>query len=95
MGRHYKVPPALILVSVDVITPRPANAFPNMLAANVTKNIKMNTPFCSFGSFLIISLITFTNNPDSSSDLIFSLYLPFLNLKLLMLLCLIHQFSFE
>ena len=40
-----------------------------MLAANVPDNIGINHSFCSFSSFLIISLICFISNPDSSIDL--------------------------
>ena len=39
------------------------------LAANVPSGVGRNLPFCSFVSFLIISLIPFTINPHSSSDL--------------------------
>ena len=55
--------------SIAVITPFPVNAFPNILAANIFNNIGRTPPFCSFGSFLIVSLIPFISNPDSLSDL--------------------------
>ena len=55
--------------SLALITPLPDNAFPNILAANVPNNIERSTPFCYFASLLIVSLIPFVSNPDSSSDL--------------------------
>ena len=36
-----------------------------MLAVNGPNNIGWNPPFCFFASFLVVSLITFVNNPDS------------------------------
>ena len=62
MRWHYNFSPALI-------TPFPAKAFPNTLAANFPTNIERNPPFYSFILFLIVSLIPFTSNPDSSIDL--------------------------
>ena len=59
--------------SPALITPRPANAFPNILAANVPNNIERNPPLCSLASFLIVLLIPFINNYDSSSDLTISI----------------------
>ena len=55
----------------DLITPRSVNTFPNKLAANVPGN----SPFYCFAYFyfllfLIVSLIPFDSNSDSSSNLI-------------------------
>ena len=61
----------LAVVSPVLITPLPANIFPNILAANVPNNILRNPPFCAFASFLIVSLTPFNNNPESSKDLTF------------------------
>ena len=88
--------------SQALITPLPLNALPNTLAANVANNIGGNTPFCSFVSFLIVSLIYFTSNPNSLSDLTILIISPFHHLKLLKLLyvklslkdVLIHKFYF-
>ena len=55
--------------SPALITPFPVNALPNKLAANVPNSIETNPPFCSFASYLIVPLIPFINNPDSSSGL--------------------------
>ena len=55
--------------SSALITPCPANTFPKILAANVPNNIERNPLFCSFVSFLIVSLIPLINDPDSSSYL--------------------------
>ena len=54
----------MIVSSPALITPRPINAFPHILAANVPNNIGRNPPLCSF-----VSLIPFISNPDFSSDL--------------------------
>ena len=59
--------PVLILPLSALIIPRPDNAFPNILAANVLHNIGRNLFF--FYSFLVVSLIPFIINLDSSSDL--------------------------
>ena len=69
MGQHKKFSPALITPSPALITPFPVNALPNKLSANVPNNIGRNPPFCSFLSFLIVSLTPFTSNPDFSSYL--------------------------
>ena len=62
--------PALNTPSPALITLHPANnAFPNILAANVPDNNPRNLPLFSFTSFLIVPLIPFISNPDSSSDL--------------------------
>ena len=50
------------------ITSFPVNAFPNILVGNVLNNIGRNPPFCSLESFLIVSIIPFINDSDSSSD---------------------------
>ena len=42
----------------------------NILTANICNDIENNSVFCSFASFLFVSLIHFINNPGSSSDLI-------------------------
>ena len=85
MGWHEKFYPAFMTPLSALITPFPVNALPNKLAANVPNSIGRNPCFCYFVSFLIVLVIPFTINPDSSSDLTFSLYLPFLHSKLLML----------
>ena len=51
------------------IVPLPVKRFPNKLAPKVPNNILKNPPFFSFASFLIVALIPFINNPDSSRDL--------------------------
>ena len=43
--------------------------FPNKLAPKLPNKIPRNLPFCSFASFLIVSLTPFINKPDSSKDL--------------------------
>ena len=68
MGPHQKFPPALIVPSPRLITRLLVNGLPNILAANFPNNIGRNPPFYSFTSFLIVSLIAFSNNPVSSSD---------------------------
>ena len=44
--------------------------FSNIPAANIYNDIESNSVFCSFASFLFVSLIHFINNPGSASDLI-------------------------
>ena len=61
------------------------NAFPNIIAVNVPNIIQKNSPSCSFALFLIVSLISFINNPDFLSDLTILLCFPFLCSRLLML----------
>ena len=68
MGQHCKFSPVLITRSSAFITLSLVNALYNKPAANVPNSIERNTPF--FLLFLIISLIHFTSNPHSSSDLI-------------------------
>ena len=60
---------ALIVSLPALITPHPVNAFPNILAANVPNNIRRDPPFYHFNLLLIVSLIPFTINRDSSKDL--------------------------
>ena len=55
--------------SPALITSLPVNALPNKLVANVPNIVGRNPPFYPFVSFLIVSLIPFTSNPDSSNDL--------------------------
>ena len=66
------------MASLALITPLPVNALPNILAVNVPNSILKNLPFCYFVSFLIVSLIPFTSNPDSSSDLTILIIFPIL-----------------
>ena len=40
--------------------------FPNKRAPNIPNNALANLPFCSFTSFLTVSLTSFINKPDSS-----------------------------
>ena len=56
-------------IKIFGITYFPANVFPYILASNVPNNIEINPLFCTFTSCLIVSLIHFITNPDSSSDL--------------------------
>ena len=53
--------------SPTLIVPLPVDRFPNKLVPNVHNNILRNPPFCSFASFLIISLTPFINKADSLS----------------------------
>ena len=48
------------------MVPLPVNRFPSKLSPNVPDSILGNSLFCYFASFLIVSLIPFINNPDSS-----------------------------
>ena len=50
-------------------TPLPVNILPNKLATIVSINVGGNPPFGSFVSFLIVSPISFTSNPGTSSYL--------------------------
>ena len=54
------------------ITPCPANAFPNILAANIPNSVGRNPPFVFFVSFLNVSLTSFMNKLDSFSDFFFT-----------------------
>ena len=58
------------MLSPTVNVPLLVNEFPNKLAPNFPNNIQRNPHFCSFASFLIVSLKLFINKPDSSRDLI-------------------------
>ena len=69
MRQNWKFWASLFTPSPALITPLPDNAFPNILPANVPNIIGRNTPFHSFASVLIVSLIPFDNNRDYSSDL--------------------------
>ena len=62
--------PTLAVPSPALITPLAASIFPNRLAPNVPNSILRNPPFCSFASFLIVSLThSNNNNLESSRDL--------------------------
>ena len=65
MRWHQRFWPALITPWLALITVLPVSVFPNILEANVPNNIGKNSPFYSFPSFLIVSLIPFISNPDS------------------------------
>ena len=54
--------------SPALIIPSSVNRNPNKVALKVPNNIPRNPPFCSYGSFLIVSLRPFINNPDYSRD---------------------------
>ena len=69
MSWHYESWPALTVPLPALIVPLPVNKFPNKPALKVPNNIPRNPPFRSFASFLIVSLTSFINKPDSSSDL--------------------------
>ena len=60
---------SFITSSPALITPRPNYAFLNIQESNVPNKVGKNTTFCSFISFLLVSLIPFISNPDSSSNL--------------------------
>ena len=61
--------PTLPVRSPGLITPLPANIFPNRLTPNVPNNILRYSPFYSLASFLIVSLTPSNNIPESSRDL--------------------------
>ena len=61
MERYQKFLPALIVPSPALIVRLPINSFPNKLAPKV--------PFCSFASFLVVSLTPFTNKPEAFTKL--------------------------
>ena len=61
--------PALIVPLPVLITPFPAHIFPSKLTPNVSNNIPRNLSFCSFTSFLIVSLTPIISKRDSSRDL--------------------------
>ena len=62
--------PTLAVPSPALITPLPANIFPNRLAPNVPHSILRKPLLCSLPSFIIVSLTPFNNIPESSRDLI-------------------------
>ena len=64
--------PALIVPSPALIVLLPGYRFPNKLAPKVCNNISRIPPFCSFVSFLIVSLTSFINKSDSSDSSISS-----------------------
>ena len=66
MGVVIEFPPALIVPSPALILRLLVKRFPNKLVPKVSNNIPTNPPFCSFASFLIVSLILFIRKPDSS-----------------------------
>ena len=66
MRQHEKSWSALIAPSPARITPFPINTLSIKLAANVSNITGRNPPFCSFASLLIVSLIPFISNLDSS-----------------------------
>ena len=55
--------------SPALVTPLPANKFPNNIAPNVPSNILRNPTFCYFVPFSFVSVAPFVNNPDSSTVL--------------------------
>ena len=61
--------PVLNVLSPALIVPLLVNRFPHKLAPKMSNNIPRNHPFCSFASFLIVSLTPLINNPDFSSYL--------------------------
>ena len=61
--------------SPALITSSTGNVLLNKLAANVPNNNGRNPPVCSFTSVLIVSLIPFTNKPDSLSRIFNLLHL--------------------
>ena len=60
--------PPLILPPPALITYLRVNRFPNKLTPNVPYNLSRNAPFCSFGSFSVISLTLFINKQAYSTD---------------------------
>ena len=53
--------------------PLPVNGFLKKLATNVNNNVPRNPPPYSSALFLIVSLKTFINKPDSLKDVTFSI----------------------
>ena len=76
-GGHQKSLPALTVPSPAQFVLLHVNRFPNKLAPNVLNNILRNPPFYSFDSFLIVPLMPFISQPDSSRYLI--IFIPFSN----------------
>ena len=58
--------------------PVSVDRFPNKVAPNVPYNILRNPLFCSFASFLIFSVTSFINQPDSSRNSIIFI-IPFIS----------------
>ena len=68
--------PALTVPSPGLITPQPYDPLTIILAPNIPNKIGRNLLFSSFASILIVSLIVFISNIESSSDLtIFIIFL--------------------
>ena len=63
---------SLAVPSPGHITPLSDDIFPNRLVLNVPNGILRKLTFCSFASFLTVSLTSFNNNPESSRGLIMS-----------------------
>ena len=71
MTCSYFCSSALIAPSPALITPLPANIFPNKLAPNVPNNIlSERSTQRTFASFLIVVLTPFINKSDYWRDLI-------------------------
>ena len=68
MGVALKSWPALIVPSSAPIALLLVNRFSNKLTPYVLNNILRNPPFCTYSSFIIVSLTPFINKPDSSND---------------------------
>ena len=77
MGVHLKFSltlilpcPQLVAVSSSpaLIASFPVYKYTNKLAPKGPNNIPRKPSFCSFASFLIVSLTPFINTPDSSRD---------------------------
>ena len=68
MRKNKKSLPALIVPSAAPVLPLLVNRFPNTLALYLPNNILRSPSFCSPASFLIVSLTSFINKPDSPSD---------------------------
>ena len=69
-----KFSPAVIVPLPVLVLPLSVKRFANKLVPKVPKNIPRNPHFCSFGSFLIVSLTLFLKNPDSSRDYIHDIF---------------------
>ena len=52
--------------------PLPVNKFPDELSRNVPNKMLRKPLFCFFASFVIVSLTTSINKPNSSRDLTIS-----------------------
>ena len=72
MLSHTKLSSLFLLIhtpSPPFTTPLTVNIYPNKLAPDLLNIIPRSSPFCYFALFLIILLIPFINQPDSSRDL--------------------------